>query len=57
VVEVAVGYQDGVQITDLLHVVRGLGVLREEGIYDDLLAARRHEPERRVPQEGDPCSA
>ena len=27
----AVGYEDGVQVTDLLHVVRGLGVLCEEG--------------------------
>src|SRR5215217_7487064 len=56
-VEVAVGYQDGVELADVLQVVRGLGVLRKERIYDDLPASRRYKPERRVPEVGDPCSA
>src|SRR5215213_1532310 len=52
VVEVAVGYQDGIELTDVLQVLRGLGIFRKEGIYDDLPAARRYEPERRVPEVG-----
>ena len=47
----SVGNQDGVQFTDLFQVVRRLGVLREEGIYDDLLAIRGDEPECGVPEE------
>ena len=32
-------------------------VVRQERVYDDLLVARRHEPERRVSEVGDPGSA
>jgi hypothetical protein len=54
VVEVAVGDEDRVELVDLLEVLRDLGVVGQPGVYDDLLAPGRYEPESGVPQVGDP---
>src|SRR5215218_3309858 len=57
VIEVPVGDQDGIERTHALELVRGLGVLGKNRVYDDLRVTRSREPEGRVPQVGDPGPA
>src|SRR3954452_23395370 len=57
VVEVAVGYEHGVELADPLQLFRGVRVVRQERVNYDLLVARRSEPERRVAEVSDPGSA
>src|SRR5215208_5699657 len=54
VIEVAVGDEHSIELTDLLHVLRGSRVVGQERVYDDLLVPRGYEPEGRVPHVGDP---
>src|SRR3712207_2809049 len=57
VVEVPVGYEHRVELVDLPQVFGDLGIVGQEWIYQYLLAPRGDEPERRVPEVGDPGSA
>ena len=57
VIEVPVGDEDRVELPDLLEVLRGLGIISQPGVYDDLLASWSCKPEGRMPKVGDPGPA